>query len=78
MKNINLNLPLYVPEKEKIFDLLMLVDDDLINRYFDFDSKELLGDKIEVLTSLSEGKTIIEIPKYYDILELLPQDGIWD
>ncbi len=65
--------------KEQIFDLLMSVDDDLIRRYFDPDSDELLDEKIEVLTSLlKEGKTISEIPKYYDILELIPKDQHWD
>jgi len=67
-----------IEKKEQIFDLLMSVDDDLIRRYFDPDSDELLDEKIEVLTSLKEGKTINEIPKYYDILELLPKEGVWD
>lgn len=67
-----------IQKKEQIFDLLMSVDDDLIRRYFDPDSDELLDEKIEVLTSLKEGKTISEIPKYYDILELLPKEGVWD
>lgn len=67
-----------IEKKEQIFDLLMSVDDDLIRRYFDPDSDELLDEKIEVLTSLKEGKTISEIPKYYDILELLPKEGVWD
>ncbi len=67
-----------IEKKEQIFDLLMSVDDDLIRRYFDPDSNELLDEKIEVLTSLKEGKTISEIPKYYDILELLPKEGVWD
>ncbi len=64
--------------KEQIFHLLMSVDDDLIRRYFDPDSDKLLDEKIEVLTFLKEGKTISEIPKYYDILELLPKEGVWD
>ena len=67
-----------IQKKEQIFDLLMSVDDDIIRRYFDPDSDELLDEKIEVLTSLKEGKTISEIPKYYDILELLPKEGVWD
>lgn len=67
-----------IQKKEQIFDLLMSVDDDLIRRYFDPDSDELLDEKIEVLTSMKEGKTISEIPKYYDILELLPKEGVWD
>lgn len=75
MNNMDENL---IAKKEKIFDLLLDVDDDLIRRYFDIDSDELLDEKIEVLTDLKSGKTIDEIPKYYDILELLPQEGIWD
>ncbi len=67
-----------IAKKEKIFDLLLDVDDDLVRRYFDIDSDELLDEKIEVLTDLKSEKTIDEIPKYYDILELLPQEGIWD
>ena len=67
-----------IEKKEQMFDLLMSVDDDLIRRYFDPGSDELLDEKIEVLTSLKEGKTISEIPKYYDILELLPKEGVWD
>jgi len=65
-------------KKEQILDLLIEVDDDLVGRYFDDDSDEMLDDKIEVLTALKEGKEIKDIPKYYDILELLPKEGIWD
>lgn len=64
-------------KKEKIFDLLMEVDDDLL-RYFDIDSDKLLDEKIKVLTDLKSGKPIKDIPNYYDILELLPKEGIWD
>jgi hypothetical protein len=63
---------------ERIFDLLMEVDDDLIMRYFDLDSNQLLDMKIEVLEALKAGKNICEIEKYYDILERLPTEGLWD
>jgi hypothetical protein len=63
---------------ERIFNLLMEVDDDLIMRYFDLDSNHLLDMKIEVLEALKAGKMICEIEKFYDILEHLPTEGLWD
>ena len=63
----------------KIFELLPQVDDLLIDRFFDVESDKMLDEKIEVLTALASGKKPIEIPKYYDILELYPKDGQgWD
>lgn len=47
-------------------------------KYFDISSEELLDEKIEVLTQLKEGKLIGEIPNFYNILEKLPEKGIWD
>lgn len=47
-------------------------------KYFDTESEELLDEKIEVLTALKEGKTISEIPNFYDVLELMPKEGMWD
>nr|DAE00881.1 MAG TPA: hypothetical protein [Myoviridae sp. ctoIO8] len=50
-----------------------------LEQFFNLDSDELLDEKIEVLTALKEGKSISEISKFYDILELYPKDGIhWD
>lgn len=50
-----------------------------LEQFFDFNSDELLDEKIEVLTALKEGKSISEIPKFYDILELYPRDNRrWD
>lgn len=47
--------------------------------YFDVDSDEMLDEKIEVLQALKDGKTISEIPNFYKVLELLPNEGeIWD
>ena len=48
-------------------------------QYFDLDSNELLEEKISVLTALKEGKEIKDIPGFYKVLELLPDEGqIWD
>ena len=41
-----------------------------LEQFFNLDSDELLDEKIEVLTALKEGKSISEISKFYDILEL--------
>ena len=64
---------------EKVIFLLLEVNDPMIHAFFDKDSEELLDEKIEVLTALIEGKTPSKIPKYYDILELKPDDTThWD
>ena len=47
-------------------------------KFFDVDSDEMLDEKIEVLEAIKEGKSISEIPKFYDVLELMPKEGIWD
>ena len=47
-------------------------------KFFDIDSDKLLDEKIEVLEAIKEGKSISEIPKVYDVLELMPKEGIWD
>ena len=63
----------------KMMELLSLVKDPMVHAFFDTDSEELLDEKIEVLTALIEGKTPSEIQKYYDILELKPDDDShWD
>lgn len=66
-------------EKEEkliqIHSLLFELDDPLL-QYFDAESEELLDEKIEVLTALKEGKSIAEIPKFYEVLELLPNDSV--
>lgn len=73
---------LTVEEKEtaikqaKISDLIWNVDfPPMLLQFFDCDSDKLLDEKIEVLTALNEGKTISEIPSFYDILELYPKDN---
>lgn len=47
-------------------------------KYFVLSSEELLDEKIEVLTQLNKGKTIEEIPNFYEVLEKLPKEGVWD
>jgi hypothetical protein len=68
-----------IEKKEKIMDLLFETDCYEVQKFFDIDSEKMLDEKIEVLTALKEGKTIAEIPKFYDVLELMPKDGeMWD
>jgi hypothetical protein len=63
----------------KMMDLLSQVHDPMIRAFFDTDSEELLDEKIEVLTALIEGKTPSEIPNYYKVMELKPDDKThWD
>lgn len=59
--------------KECIRELMCEVHDPLFRRFFDSDSDELLSEKISVLEDLKNGKTIDEIPMYYDVLELYPK-----
>lgn len=67
-----------IMKKERIRDLMFDVYEPEM-RYFNLDSNELLDEKIEVLEALKAGKTIKDIPNFYKILELLPEDGqIWD
>ena len=49
-----------------------------VDNFFDVESDKMLDEKIEVLTALKEGKTIAEIPKFYDVLELMPKNDMWD
>ena len=67
-------------KKVKVMDLLLETAglSNEVDQFFDEDSEELLDEKIEVLTALKEGKPIAEIPKFYDVLELMPKEGIWD
>ena len=66
-------------KKTKIFELLASVDDMLVHKFFDIESDKMLDEKIAVLSALADGKTPGEIPNFYNILELYPQDGeMWD
>lgn len=63
----------------KIMKLLIEVDNHLIDLFFDLDSDELLDEKIEVLTALKDGVVPADIPNFYKVLELMPDDDtLWD
>lgn len=67
-----------IEKKTKIIDLLFQVSNYEVDQFFDLESDKLLDEKIEVLTALKDGKTISEIPKFYDVLELYPKNQMWD
>lgn len=68
-----------IMEKQmQIIELLPYADGFPEMKFFDLESDELLDEKIEVLEAIKSGKTISEIPKFYDVLELMPKDGMWD
>ena len=67
-----------IEKKIKIMDLLLEVNCYEVDKFFDDESDEMLDEKIEVLTALKEGKPIGEIPKFYDVLELMPKNEMWD
>ncbi len=63
----------------QIIDLLLDVDfPQPFRQFFDIDSEKMLDEKIAVLQALKDGKQIADIPNFYDVLELMPKDGIWD
>lgn len=65
----------------RVRKLFLEVEDfpPMLQKFFDLDSDELLDEKITVLTALKEGKQIADIPNFYDILELYPNNGEhWD
>lgn len=67
-------------KKSKILDLAFEIAGISyeFDKFFDVESDKMLDEKIEVMTALKNGKPISEIPKFYDVLELMPKDGIWD
>ncbi len=69
-----------IEKKEKITDLLLEVEFPMdFMKFFDLDSEKLLDEKIRVLEALKKGKSIKDIPKFYDVLELYPgDDQHWD
>lgn len=68
-----------IKKRSIIMDLLFDVDCPEVEQFFDVDSDEMLDEKIEVLTALKNGATIEEIPNFYKVLELMPEDGsMWD
>lgn len=63
----------------KMADLYTKVHDPMVHQFFDLDSEELLDEKIQVLTALLEGKAPVDIPDYYKVLEMYPNDeNHWD
>lgn len=67
-----------IEKRAKIMDLLFEVDCYEVSQFFDVDSDKMLDEKIEVLTALRQGKPIAKIPKFYDVLELMPKNDMWD
>ena len=69
-------------ELEKQMTILNLLDEvtvpNPLMNYFDYDSNELLGKKIEVLQRLKDGESIDDIDGGYSIFELLPEGQHWD
>lgn len=70
---------------EKIFRVYELYDeamyrDLLVSKFFDLESEENLDTKIAVLEKLNNGVPPSEIPEYYSILELYPDNDnvLWD
>lgn len=50
----------------------------MLIEYFDTESDEMLDEKIQVLEALKAGKNLNEISNFYDVFELLPEEGLWD
>lgn len=67
-----------IEKKTKIIDLLFEVNNYEVDQFFDMESDKMLDEKIEVLTALKDGKTIGEIPNFYKVLELMPENQMWD
>lgn len=70
---------------EKIFKVYELYEeamyrDLLLSKFFDLESEENLDTKIAVLEKLKNGVPPSEIPEYYSILELYPDNDnvLWD
>ena len=55
-----------------------LAEVPMFMKYFDSESDQMLDEKIQVLEALKEGKNIKDIPHFYEVFELLPEEGIWD
>lgn len=63
-------------KKIKIMALLSEIYEPMLE-FLDIDSDKMLDLKISILTDLKNGKSIADIPNFYDILELYPAD-MWD
>lgn len=58
----------------QMMDLWLQCTDMPLKQYFDTNSLKLIDEKIEVLTALRNGQSMLEIPGYYEILELYPKN----
>ena len=70
-----------VDKKMKISMLVVNSDDNLVYKFFDDESDEMLDLKLDVLTKLANGKrNEVSNEDYYKILELYPKDEniLWD
>ena len=65
-------------KQEAISNLLLSFYDPIVYKFFDIESDKLLDEKIEVLTRLKNGDAPIDIPNYYKVLELYPENELWD
>ena len=63
-------------KKIKILELLSQIYEPMLE-FFDVDSDKMLDEKIKILNELKNGKSISDIPNFYDILENYPAD-MWD
>lgn len=63
-------------KKIKIITLMSDIYEPMLE-FLDLDSDYMLDTKISVLTDLKNGKSIADIPNFYDILEKYPTD-MWD
>ena len=68
---------------DAVFEISELLRQDLIPprlmQYYDFDSDDLIEEKLRVLRELKSGKDFDEIPGAYGILEDFPgNDVAWD
>lgn len=62
----------------QIHELIADIDDLLVSKFFNLESEKILDLKIKVLTQLKDGIPPTDIPEYYSILELYPQNNKWD
>ena len=70
-----------VDKKMKISMLVVNSGDDLVYKFFDDESDEMLDLKLDVLTKLATGKrNEVSNEDYYKILESYPKDEsiLWD
>lgn len=64
--------------KDKIKELVIMCGDLLILKFMDTNSDAMLEEKVEVLEKRIAGVPIADIPNYYKVLELYPENEMWD